>query len=129
MSQPTKPFTLESKKRSRSTEKQSKSAVESLYAQYVSDLRVLLDQGHAREQKLFELLSERTAKAPVVSIQSGPRIVPDVDPNEMSDVANFDEEADAEQMKKDAVIEKELEQEFNDIWNEQFSEEPAANAT
>lgn len=120
MSQPTKPFTLESKKRSRSTATQSPSAVEKILEQYNQDLRVLLDQGHAREQKLFELLSERTAKAPVISIQSVPRIVPDVDPNEMSDVATFDEEADAEQMKKDAVTEKELEQEFDNIWKEQF---------
>lgn len=122
MSQPTKPFTLESKKRSRSTAMQSKSAVESLYAQYVSDLRVLIDQAHAREQKLFELLSERIAKAPLVSIQSGPRIVPDVDPNEMSDVANFDEEADAEQMKKHDETAKELAQEFLDIWKEHYPE-------
>lgn len=120
MSQPTKPFTLAPQKRSRSTTTPSGSAVEKVLQQYVQDLRILLDQAYAREEKLYELLSERSGRAPVIPIPSVPRVVPEVDPNEMSDVANFDEEADAELMEKQAITEKELETEFNDILKEQF---------
>lgn len=120
MSQPTKPFTLAPQKRSRSTATPSGSAVEKLLQQYNSDLRVLLDQAFDREAKLFDLLSERSERAYVGPTKPGLRVVAEIDPNEMSDVANFDEEADAELMEKQSITEKELETEFNDILKEQF---------
>lgn len=108
-----------SKKRSRNT----LTPVETLQAQYISDLRVLLDQAHSREERVMAMLEQLAAeRAPKLAIV--PRETPanvltaDFDQNSMNDVATFDEADDAEQIRKHSELEKALESEFAAIASE-----------
>lgn len=105
-----------SKKRSHATQ----TPVEALQAQYISDLRVLLDQAHSREEKLMAMLEqEREPKLAIVPRTSPANVLtPDFDANSMNDVATFDEKDDAEQIRKHSDLEKTLESEFAAIASE-----------
>lgn len=109
------------------TPKRSTTATERLYAQYVRDLRLLLEQSARREEKLAGMvqavIDERFFRPVVTSDRPQSQHVG----NEMqSDVEVFDAEEDGRIMQKQTLTAKDAAREFASIFREQTGEEPPA---
>lgn len=116
-----------STKRLTRTPKRSTTATERLYAQYVRDLRLLLEQSARREEKLAGMvqavIDERFFRPVVTSDRPQTQHVG----NEMqSDVEVFDAEEDGKIIQQQTITAKEAATEFGRLFAEQFGEEPPA---
>jgi hypothetical protein len=89
---------------------------------HISDLRVLIDKAHEREAQLAKMvqmvMEDRFYRPVVAGKPSENRTTAAMPVEHLSDVAQFDEKEDAEQMRK----QEELESELMAIRDEQNSE-------
>lgn len=115
-----------STKRSTGTRKPSRTAAERIYSQYVKDLRLLLEQSARREEKLAGMvqavIDDRFFR-PTISSDRTP-VAPLVDHEGLSDVTAFDSEEDGAIMEQQTANSQEMEKQFNQLFAEQFGEEP-----
>jgi hypothetical protein len=91
---------------------------------HISDLRVLVDQAQAREAKLagmVQMVMEERFYRPTVTRdpKNERKTAPGIDPEALNDVAQFDAEADREQMEQGEQLEREIEEEFKAILSEE----------
>lgn len=115
-----------STKRSTDTRKPSQTAAERIYSQYVKDLRLLLEQSARREEKLAGMvqavIDDRFFRPTISSDR--PAAGPLVDHEELSDVAVFDSKDDEAIIEQQTANAQEIEKQFNQLFVEQFGEEP-----
>lgn len=113
-----------SKQPSRATPRRSQTAAERIYAQYVRDLRLLLEQSAQREAKLAGMvqavIDERFFRPVVTSDRPQTQ---HVGTDFSSDVEVFDQEEDGDLIKKQTISAGEAAKEFNKLFTEQFGEE------
>jgi hypothetical protein len=90
---------------------------------HISDLRVLIDKSHEREERLtgmLEIVVENRFHMPSPSGKPAEnRVRPVIPPEQMTDVATFDEKADAEVIRLQEQREKELNDELAALIGEQ----------
>lgn len=91
---------------------------------HISDLRVLIDKGHEREtqlSRLVEMAMEHQFYRPQVTGARAPenRAMPAIPADSMTDVAVFDEEEDAEHMRREQAQAKILQDELAKLTEEQ----------
>lgn len=90
---------------------------------HIADLRTLTTQSHERERELAKMVGmvmEERFYRPTITRPGGPIVNGlNVDPDILNDVAQFDPDADAEQIKAQSERAKVLEQEFAAIAGEE----------
>lgn len=93
---------------------------------HISDLRVLIDKAHEREAQLAKMvkmvMEDRFYRPVITGKPSENRTTAALPVEHLSDVAQFDEKEDAEQMRKQQAKEDELNRELEALMNEQNSE-------
>lgn len=95
-------------------------------AQHISDLRVLIDKGNEREAALVSIVQQSVSQGRMQRVNPADRtenpVAPAIAPEHLSDVATFDEEADAADLSRHDEKTKELQAEFASIFAEQATE-------
>ena len=110
-----KPSTTESKPSRKSTHELQRVSellerLAEAKSQHIRDLSTVLEQSAAREEKLIDILQAQIAPREIVSnLRPGVNVM---QPTIESDVATYDEQADAEMVRADASAAKEAEHQF-----------------
>jgi hypothetical protein len=95
-----------------------------VYEAHISDLRVLIDQAHERENQLAGMVNlvmqERFYRPTVTRPAGANKVTPAISAEAMTDVAEFDEHEDAKVIEAQSATEKEVADELADILKEEI---------